>query len=574
MTYAKAYKAITTDDRRALSRIIDESPQLIGESADFPDWPDSTLLEHAIWWRREEMVRMLVTAGAAPDRPGGSPPTTPLVRALGDGVDHLARYLGPAIDFWTAAGLGDRNGVKRRLPASRDETRQAFRVACLNGQRETAHLLCPDGWFNKEALVEVLLLGRHLLTWDQGETAWDWAREQLRLADPVNITSFVSLDGQGRTLADAANSSGRETLVRLVSQRRPIKPRSVEPGRAWRPKNSVLQEQFMFACQWAQTTRVREFLASEPDLVHTRTYWGMGALYLPGAYGSEGSVESALTLLDAGARPYDGISGPSWWGAVEMVLALLDRGVVPEDRLHRDSGLLSAAAATRWNEPDNAKKWLPVIEGLVAAGGDPNMANIFGRTPWGMAHDTVRPSLERLGADPLPHHPGLREFQLQLKNDIEEAVHTAQQDVELLEIYDDQESGCTPAVDLLLRGERAVAEHLISQKKRIDINEAAAFGNLDELSRCLDEMEFTGPRAGEGHKGIPLHLAAWLGQHDAIELLLDRGYSPFAENVADEAGDYLGIANLRETTPLNAAAEAGQEAVVSRFLDLWDAHWQ
>ena len=58
------------------------------------------------------------------------------------------------------------------------------------------------------------------------------------------------------------------------------------------------------------------------------------------------------------------------------------------------------------------------------------------------------------------------------------------------------------------------------------------------------------------------------------ELLLKRGYSAGAMNRADEAGRYQGMPSLRGTTPLHAAAEAAQTAVLECLLDTWYDHWQ
>ena len=174
---------------------------------DLPDWPASTLLEHAVWWHRKEIVDLLVAAGAPVARPGGTPPQSPLQRALEMGADSLADLLGPGTDLEAAAGLGEVSGVRSRLDeADAGARRRAFRLACLNGRRETARLLCPDGWFDKDALVDALLHGRHLLTWDEGETAWDWARFQLELADPLNVLTLGRASSK-RCISQAATPS-------------------------------------------------------------------------------------------------------------------------------------------------------------------------------------------------------------------------------------------------------------------------------------------------------------------------------------------------------------------------------
>ena len=162
---------------------------------DLPDWPASTLLEHAVWWHRKGNRR--------PPRggrcPGGAPrrhaPAIAPATCTGNGVPIVSPTCwAPGTDLERRPGSGRR--VRRTVAVERTDAgawRRAFRLACLNGRRETARLLCPDGWFDKDALVDALLRGRHLLTWDEGETAWDWARFQLEHADPLNVLTFAEL---------------------------------------------------------------------------------------------------------------------------------------------------------------------------------------------------------------------------------------------------------------------------------------------------------------------------------------------------------------------------------------------
>ena len=349
--------------------------------------------------------------------------------------------------------------------------------------------------------------------------------------------------------------------------------RRVPPARVWRPMNSPLVEDFLFACQWGQTPRVRAFLADAPALVHSRTMWDGGTLYLPGAYGSTGSVATGLLLLEAGARPYDGIGGPAWWGAVDLVRALLDAGAPTEWRERRESGLLHACAATRYNDDSGHEHWLPIIENLLDKGADPNYADRFGVTPWGFAHDEVRPLLEARGARPEPRHPGLVELRERLASAGPDVVERAVADRELLDFYDEQ-TGCTPALAALVQGDRRLADALLAAKVRPDINEAAAFGDVAALEALLDDYDVAGPRAGAGPPFVPLHFAAWRGEPAVAEVLLARGYSAAAVNRADEAGKYQGMPALRDTTPLHVAADAGQAALLERLLEAWDEHWQ
>ena len=163
----------------------------------------------------------------------------------------------------------------------------------------------------------------------------------------------------------------------------------------------------MFACQWGQTERVREALFEAPGLIHTRTPWNMGALYLPGAYASDGRIYTANLLLDAGAPPYDGTGGPAWWGSSDMVANMLEHGAPPERTGTFDSGLLHACAASRFNEFEESSHWLPIIEALLDAGADPDFPNRYDVTPRGLAADEIRPLLEARDAVAAARVPGL-----------------------------------------------------------------------------------------------------------------------------------------------------------------------
>ena len=264
---------------------------------------------------------------------------------------------------------------------------------------------------------------------------------------------------------------------------------------------------------------------------------------------------------------------PAWWGAVDLVRALLDAGAPTEWRERRESGLLHACAATRYNEDSDHEHWLPIIENLLDKGADPNYADRSGVTPWGFAHDEVRPLLEARGARPQPRHPGLVELRERLEHAAPDVVDRVVADPELLDFYD-EETGCTPALAALVQGEQGLADALLAAKGRPDINEAAAFGDVATLEALLDDYDITGPRAGAGPPFAPLHFAAWLGELQAAEVLLARGYSAAAMNRADEAGKYQGTPALRDTTPLHVAAHAGQEAVLARMLEAWDEHWR
>lgn len=564
--YNSAYDAIAHGDGAALAELLRHHPGLEAERGERIERPASTLLEHAVWFRRTDMAQLLVDAGAPLNETSGEPPMTPIARALELGAPEIANLLGDGTTASDAAGLNNLVALERAPAPDADEARRCFRLACLNGAREAALRFAPTNWCGAEALTDALISQRHLLTWDEGETAWDWARFQLELANPANLFEFDTPDGQGISLLERLSAVGLSSLAIAV----PAPAARTAPPAPWRACNSAEEETFMFACQWGQTERVRAMLNVNPALIHTRTPWHMGALYLPGAYSSDGSMATANLLLDAGAPPYDGIGGPAWWGSAAMVAELLARGAAPELPDSFDSGLLHACAASQFNSYAEAAHWLPIIEALLDAGADPNFANRYGVTPWGFAADEIRPLLKARGSDGLERVAGLEAF---LQADDAEQLQLARDTPILLRFYG-FESGCSAALGAQLCGNHGHGEALIAIKGEPDLNEAAAFGDLASVSSHLVELRMNGPRATAPVEGAaPLHIAASLGNADAANLLVAGGFSPFASNGADVAGDFIGPAALRDTTPTHLAASAGNADLTQHFLNLWRTHW-
>ncbi|MBJ40581.1 MAG: hypothetical protein CMD83_19360, partial [Gammaproteobacteria bacterium] len=120
------------------------------------------------------------------------------------------RSLGDPADRAEAAALNqpDLNQLEEPAAADDDERCRAFRLACLNRARDAAVALAPASWCGREALTDTLISARHLLTWDEGDTAWDWSRYQLELADPANLFEFDTPDGPGRSLLARISDAG------------------------------------------------------------------------------------------------------------------------------------------------------------------------------------------------------------------------------------------------------------------------------------------------------------------------------------------------------------------------------
>ena len=106
-------------------------------------------------------------------------------------------------------------------------------------------------------------------------------------------------------------------------------------------------------------------------------------------------------------------------------------------------------------------------------------------------------------------------------------------------------AGVTPALDALYRGNEAEGERLLQAEP--DVFEAAAFGRVARLKALL-ELDPTAvvSRAADGFS--PLHLAAFFGRNEAVELLLDAG----ADVDAEASNSFL-----TRVRPLHSAAAGG-----------------
>lgn len=151
------------------------------------------------------------------------------------------------------------------------------------------------------------------------------------------------------------------------------------------------------------------------------------------------------------------------------------------------------------------------------------------------------------------------------------------------------ESGETPVMAALYRGHRQLADDLADAHVRIkplDVFAAAALGRLDALELAIARDGFVNGYAYDGW--TPLHLAAFFGQRDIAERLLDGGASlssvsqnslrnmPLHAAVAGghvevalmliERGADVRAADSGGHTPLHIAAEAGYVPIVKALL--------
>ncbi len=117
------------------------------------------------------------------------------------------------------------------------------------------------------------------------------------------------------------------------------------------------------------------------------------------------------------------------------------------------------------------------------------------------------------------------------------------------------DEGVSPLLRARYRMDRGLVEAVKQHVERLNVFEAAAFGDLDRLSELLGEdPDLIDAMSGDGF--TPLHLAAFFGQTDAVRLLLARGA---ASNVAG-TGWMTG-------TPLHAAAAGSHASIVHLLLE-------
>jgi ankyrin repeat protein len=104
-------------------------------------------------------------------------------------------------------------------------------------------------------------------------------------------------------------------------------------------------------------------------------------------------------------------------------------------------------------------------------------------------------------------------------------------------------TGVSLLMHSLYRGRRDLAELIASNKKSLDIFEAAALGRLDRVKQCLRDASAINARSKDGFTA--LHFACFFGQPEAARLLIESGAA--VDAVA---------ANPTQVMPLHSAASA------------------
>src|SRR6188472_4786562 len=117
------------------------------------------------------------------------------------------------------------------------------------------------------------------------------------------------------------------------------------------------------------------------------------------------------------------------------------------------------------------------------------------------------------------------------------------------------DEGVSPLLRARYRMDNGMVAAVRAHADRLNVFEAATFGDLDRLTELLaDDPELVDAMSGDGF--TPLHLAAFFGQADAVRLLLARGA------IVDRNGT-----GWMTGTPLHAAASGSHASVVRMLLE-------
>jgi ankyrin repeat protein len=117
------------------------------------------------------------------------------------------------------------------------------------------------------------------------------------------------------------------------------------------------------------------------------------------------------------------------------------------------------------------------------------------------------------------------------------------------------DEGVSPLLRARYRMNKGLVEAVRAHVDRMNVFEAAAFGDLDRLTELLaEDPQLVDAMSGDGF--TPLHLAAFFGQTDAVRLLLARGATVDRNGTGWMTG-----------TPLHAAASGSHASVVRMLLE-------
>ncbi len=116
--------------------------------------------------------------------------------------------------------------------------------------------------------------------------------------------------------------------------------------------------------------------------------------------------------------------------------------------------------------------------------------------------------------------------------------------------------GLSPVLHALYCGKSELVELLLEANPPLDVFDAAAVGRTRGLEELLDgEPELARAWSPDGFTA--LHLAAFFGQEDAAEILLDNGADPRVVSTNREI----------QVAPVQSAAAGGHDGIVRLLLE-------
>jgi ankyrin repeat protein len=117
-------------------------------------------------------------------------------------------------------------------------------------------------------------------------------------------------------------------------------------------------------------------------------------------------------------------------------------------------------------------------------------------------------------------------------------------------------NGLSPVLHALYNGQADLVDSILDANPPLDVFDSAAVGRTRGLEELLDtEPELARAWSPDGFTA--LHLAAFFGQKDAAELLLERGADPRAVSTHREI----------RVAPVQSAAAGGHDDVVRLLLE-------
>ncbi len=429
-----------------------------------------------------------------------------------------------------ACRAGDRAGAERALAALEDPDVRRL-VTQIGGPR---------------AMVRFLLQRGHVLRPDGGSVA-AWLRAHLEEAEPMHLLDV------GPALAAAREAGHAAIVYRLEEHLRFVQP--PDPTRWSRKLPTPAGARLLAAARVGDLEGVTGALELEPGLVTAVDRWGADALVLAASSG-ENAPALIAALFDAGAHgSVDAVVAAARSADPACLEVLLERGAPVRGKLDRDAlwSLAEATGPASSAEPRPSPSRVEATAArLLAAGAEPNVADRWGRTAWGVADEPTRALLVRLGAAPTVTVPGRYE----------------------------RSTGLTQRVSARLGGDAAAPAGAPANaggrgeaaRPELDLNEAAALGDLATVRRRLDmEYRLTPVVQGAGSPERPLHLAAHFGHRELAQVLVSEyGYSPGEVNRPLAADAFVGPPATWGQTALLVAAAAGQAGVVEVLMNSVD----